>query len=139
MDDRVHGDDGVEGRRREVEGEHVALEQRQAAVSRAARVGLQAGARERKLDAGEVVGSDGEMGVGEQLLGDGEAGAATELEHGNGGGGGGRGGGGGQVAEELVQVAEARGRVRDRPFVVSRGDCVVGGFQAGFEVSRGIG
>ena len=94
VDDRVHADDGIEGCRREIEGEHVALEQREPA----GRVGQQAGAGECELGAGEVVGSDGEIGVGEQLLGDGDAGAATELEHGDGGGGGG-GGGGGQAGE----------------------------------------
>ena len=84
VDDRVHGDDGVEGCRRKVEGEHVALEQREAVVSWGGRVGQQAGAGECELGAGEVVGSDGEVGVGEQLLCDGDAAAATELEHGDG-------------------------------------------------------
>ena len=82
VDESVHADNGVKGCRREVEGEHVALEQREPAVSR---VGQQAGAGECELGAGEVVGSDGEIGVGEQLLGDGDAAAATELKHGDGG------------------------------------------------------
>ena len=85
VDDRVHADHGVKGCRREVEGEHVALEQREPAVSRARRVGQQAGAGECELGAGEVIGSDGEVEVGEQLLGHGDAGAATELKHGDGG------------------------------------------------------
>ena len=46
--------------------------------------------------------------MGEQLLGDGDAAAATELEHGDRGQRGG-GGSGGQAAEQLVQVVEARG------------------------------
>ena len=85
VDDRVHGDDGVEGCRCEVEGEHAALEQREPVVSWAGRVGQQAGAGECELGAGEVIGSDREVGVGEQLLGDGDAAAAAELEHGDGG------------------------------------------------------
>lgn len=79
------------------------------------------------LGTGKVVGNDGEVGVGEELLGDGHTVAAAELEDGD-------GDSGGEAGEQSVEVAESGGGVWNGPFVVACSDGIVRGFEAGFEV-----